>query len=502
MSSPCLWTKFECADVPRTLQYLTRSKPVPIDVTVDFDSDPQALSALKSATDRFGSLTLRLQAFELLRAFRQLESPARALEHLEVHAMPHLGDGPGFRPSISETFFGGSTPSLKSLYLSGINTKLNFSKFPALTHLTLVTSVRIFNMSELFQVFTSARLLEEVSVEFNGPTSPIPEGQVVIQLPRMRRLSFSNTVEEFPKHLLSSLVTPSVEEVRLDISLPGEDTRTLQDFLPPQLQNFPHLSKVDNLKLDVPHAHCNIQFGGPGGVISIHAFRGGNRGQKDNFQSHWLESLEPMSVTDVKDLTLRGYYPEIPLGQCPVFKTLKTMDAIQSLVVERCDNAIVINTLFPAEKEVALFPRLESLAFQLISEPTTIFPSLTDMARARSRLGLPLDKVSSDEYTTFRRSDVDSLRRHVRVVKLNTRANSPHSEPVSTYSYHAVTVRILFVWGLPVGSLLISFFKVNPLLPNKPGGQIPVHSPTGGSPNGSKGSRNPLADLAAMYSRG
>ena len=442
MSSPRLWTRFQCVDVARTLQYLARSKPVPINVKADFNSDIQAVIALGSATDRFGSLTLRLQPFDLLQVFRRFATPAPALERLEIHAMPHLGDGPAFRPTIPATFLGGSVPALKSLHLNGINTKLTFSEFPALTHLTLVTNMQIFDMSELFRVFTSARLLEEVSIQFSGPTSPIPEHQGIIRLSRMKKLSFSNTVGEFPKGLLALLVTPSVEEVKLEISLPGGDSRTMQDFLPTQLQNFPHLLNADSLKLDVPHAHCNIQLGGPGGMISIHALRSGTREQNDGFQSHWLNSLEPISIASVRDLTLRSYHPEDSLDLCPVFKSLKTLGGLRSLVVERCNNTVVIEALSPTKKGNVPFPQLESLTFQLITEPTTIFPGLTEMAQARGRMGLPLSKVSSDQYTTFRRSDVDALQRYVNCVELNTRVDSRSSEPANMSSYCIATVRV------------------------------------------------------------
>ena len=439
MSSPRLWSKFQCVNVARTLQYLARSEPVPINVIAGFDSDIRAVITLKSATDRFGSLTLRLQPFDLLQVFHHFVTPAPALERLEISATAYCGEGPAFRPTIPTTFLGGSTHALKSLNLHGINTKLDFSEFPALTRLTLVTNMQVFDMSELFGVFASARLLEEVSVQLSGPTAPIPGGQGVIRLPCMKKLGFSNTVGEFPKGLLALLVMPSVEEIKLEISLPGEDARTMQDFLPARLQNFPHLLKVDNLKLDVPHAHCNIQFGGPGGFISIHALRSGNREQNDGFQSHWLNSLGPMSISDVKDLTLRSYYPEEPLDKCPVLKSLKTLDGLRSLVVERCNNTIVLEALSPSKKGSILFPHMESLKFQLIAESTTIFPDLTNMVRARNQAGFPLSKVSSDKYTTFCRSDVDTLQPHVSRVELNTRADD--TQPSEPIPLRIITVR-------------------------------------------------------------
>ena len=75
-----------------------------------------------------------------------------------------------FQPTVPVTLLGSSMPALKSLLLNGINTKLNLFEFPALTRLTPVTNVQIFDMSELFWVFILAKLLE-VSVQFSSPTT-------------------------------------------------------------------------------------------------------------------------------------------------------------------------------------------------------------------------------------------------------------------------------------------------------------------------------------------
>ena len=452
VSSPRLWVNLRCEDTAQTLQYLARSNPAPIYVAADFYSDIQAVFALKPATDRFGSLKLRLESQDLLQAFHRLTTPALALEHLEIHAASHLGAGQPFPPSIPVTFLGGFTPALRSLHLGGINSTLNFSVFPALTRLTLVTNSNVFHMSELFRVFASAKLLEEVTVQLNGPTTPIPGSQNVVQLPKMQKLSFSNTVGKFPERLLSLLFMPFVEEIKLDISLPGGDARTMRDFLPAQLRNFPHLLGVDDLKLAVPHAHCNIRFSGPAGVVSVHASRRGSRRQNDDFQSHWLGSLEPMSITGVKSLALCNYHPEKPLDQCPVLESLQSIDRLRSLVVERCNNAILIKTLSPTTKGSILFPYLESLTLQLITKPTTIFPDLVGMARSRSRSGSPLSKVTSDQYTTFCCSDVDALRRHVGCVQLNTEADHPPSKPIHPIPHKSFPVSILFVWDLLIES--------------------------------------------------
>ena len=496
-SSPLLWTRFQCPDVARTLQYLARSEPVPINVTADFYSDVQAVISLKSVTHRFRSLALRLPSSDLPNIFHQLATPAPLLERLEVHSTPQLEEGLALYPSIPALFLGGSTPALKSLHLNGINSKLNFSEFPSLTRLALITSARTFDLSELFHVFTSARQLEDVSVEFTGPTTPVPESQEVIRLPRMKTVSFSNTARAFPGRLLPLLDMPSVGEVRLDVRLPQDDTRTIRDFLPPRLRNFPHLLKVDNLTLGVPYSHCNVRFSGPGGVFSVRASRWGNRQRNDDVQSHWLDSLEPMSITEVESLTLCSYHPEKSSDKCPIFKLLATMDGLRSLVVERCDNSRVIEALSPATGGIILFPRLESLMFQLTTEPTTVFPGLVDMARARSEAGFPLNEVASDKYTSFRRPDIDALRCYVGCVQLNTGEDSHSSEPTNSLSYETVMVSTLFS-SLTYGhQSLIPVFK-SPQ--QKQGCRAPGCSPTERSTYPNEG-KNPLTDLAVMYSR-
>ena len=429
-SSPHLWTKFQRKVATLTLQNLARSASLPIDVTAGPHSDIQAVTALSSATDRLRSLTLELRPLDLEQVFRELSNPAPVLEHLEVSIADDAGEG--FCPSIPKTFLGGSTPALKSLHLNKINTWLNFSQFPALTHLTITAPALGLDIWELFQVFKSAKLLEEVSVEFTGPTVTILESDTTVQPLEMRelkKLNFSNTSREFPEHLLPFLLMPSVEEVELRISLSRWDARTIQGFLPPLLRGTPHLLRVDSLELDVSYDHCNIRLGGCGVSVSICASRGKDRGEYGGFLSHWLDSLEPMSIADIKNLTLLYYCPKEPLGECPVLKLLRTMEGVRSLVVERC-NANTIKTLYPfeSEGESILFPSLESLTFQRIVTPT-IFPDLTHMAQARSDAGFRLNRVSSDQYTYFRRSDVDSLQLHVNHVQLNMRADSHIEAP-------------------------------------------------------------------------
>lgn len=399
-SSPHLWTEFKCKTEALTRAYLTRSESLSIDVIAGPSSEIQAVTTLRLATDRLRSFTLQLQPLQLVQVFRALSTPAPVLEHLEVS---FTDDAEVFNSPIPVTF-GGSTPALKSLHLNKINTQLNFSKFPALTRLTLVTADQLFDVSELFHVFMSARLLEEVSVTFSHSTRPIPENQAIIYLPRMRHLSFSNTrAGEFPSRLLSPLRMNSVKEVKLDINLPREDTRTLRDFLPPF-----HCSslEVENLELDVPDARCNILFSGPGGVVSIHASRGESRRHDDGFQSHWLNSIEPTSIMGVNVVTLRNYSPSQYFDQASVLRLLRRMDGVQTLIVEQCNEKSIIEALSPLRNGSVLFPGLEYLTFGPTKEPTAIFlnPKVEVLARGR---------VSSNEYITFSRSDIESLRRLV-----------------------------------------------------------------------------------------
>jgi hypothetical protein len=254
---------------------------------------------------------------------------------------------------------------------------------------------------------------------------PIPGTQGVISLPQMKKLNFSNTTRGFPERLLSLLFMPSVEEVKLDISLPGEDTRTMLDFLPARYPNFPHLLKADNLKLSVPDAHCNVQLSGPAGVVSIHASRMGSRQQKDDFQSRWLDSLEPTLITGIKGLTLCNYRPEKPSDQCPVLRLLQSMDGLRSLAMERCNNAILSKALYPSPNGSILLPHLESFTLQPSTNLKAVFPDLAEMARARGWEGFPLSKVPLDQHAAFRRSDVVAPQRHVNSVQRSAEADSP-----------------------------------------------------------------------------
>ena len=406
VSSPCLWTKFECEDLELTRQHLERSRPFPINVTASSDSDVQAVIALKSGTERFKSLSLHLPLAPLSIVLNQLTDPAPTLEYLCISV-----DSCGI--SIPAKFLGGSTPVLKSLDLDQINNPLNFSKFPALTCLTLTTTWG-FDMSELFQLFASARLLEVVSVEFSGLKEPIQESQEVISLPEIRSLTFSNIAGEFPTRLLFLLDTPSVEKVMLNISLSSWNEQTMWDFLPSV-----HVSSLDSLKLDVNFDPCcNLQFSGPGGVVSINVKSGGPRRLYGGLQSRWLGSLEPESFAHVKHLTLRSYNPTGRFDQHSVLELLGTMDGVRSLIAEWCDAKWIVEALsLFKEGRIELFPELESLTFREHVQKG-VFPGLRDMARAREGTGFRLNEVSFDRSVPD--SDADSLEPYVGRVRRNT----------------------------------------------------------------------------------
>lgn len=413
--SPRLWTEFRCGSVATTQQCLMRSEPLPISVIADSDSNFEAVTALKFATDRLKSLTLRLSPPSFWGGVRALAYQSHSLENLKLYP-------PSEGPYVPEKFLDSSAATLKSLlksqYLNNINVQLKLFEFPVLTHLTFTTNgTWRFDMSQLFHVFTSARLLQEVCVTFFGPTTPIPAGHEVVRLPRMKKLNFSNKSGKFPKRLLSSLHVPSVEKIELDIYLPRKDRRTVPDFLPPKLRDLPHFSKLDSLELGVSQAHCDIRYSGPNGMMSI-------RSSHHNAHSDWFGS----PIADVKDLTLLCCY-----GRLDFLKFLGTMDRVESLAIKQHETTCsVIQEL--GSMSIAgsfLFPRLESLTF-LPSElmrkhqhltdvaPSSIFPGLTAMARARDKAGFRISKVSSECSTTFSRSDVESLKPYVTCVQLKT----------------------------------------------------------------------------------
>lgn len=416
-SSPSLWTEFTCKGVLKTLEYLGAA---PIDVIAcckpGVSIDIEAVIALKSATERFRFLTLQLEPSELSRVLGELVDPAPILEHLRL-SLPRPEHGSG---SIPENFLGGSTPSLKSMHLCDINTGIFFSEFPLLTRLILTTNTETFDISQLFRVFTSAKLLEEVNVRFLGPTTVIPETQAVIDLLWMREFIFSTKHEESPKRLLSFLNMPSVRKVELSFHNVRKGIETMQDFLPPQLWTFPHLLKIHTLKLDVSDSDCWTQFCGPGGVVSVHVSPFYEERGDVLWQSHWLGFLVPMSIADIENITLNTSSLLETGARLFFLELLRTMNGVQDLTMERCNDKMIIGALSPSTEGGILFPHLKSLMFRLTPKGATVFPHLTDMSRARDQQSYPLGKVSSDESRTFRRSDVDSLKPHVSCVQLNT----------------------------------------------------------------------------------
>ena len=438
VSSPCLWTEFECKDLELTRQHLERSRPFPINVTASSDSDVQAVLALKSETERFKSLSLHLPLAPLSIVLNQLTDPAPTLEYFCISV-----DSCGI--SIPAKFLGGSTPALKSLQLLRISSQLNFSEFPALTRLSLITSPG-FDMSELLQLFASAQFLEEVSVEFCGHPTPISESQVVVQLPRMKSLRFSNRFAEFPKRLLFFLDTPFVDKVELDIKLGMSETRTMRDFLPPQLLHL----KVDSMELSVAGVCYDVRFRGPGGEVFIRTVFNDGQGAGGVTQSRWFDSFEPMLTADVKDLTLDRYVPTQDFDHPSVLRLLMTMDGVRSFIVILCDNTSIIEALSPPEEgRNILFPHLESLAFK-----KTIYTlsGLRKMVRAREKSGFRISKVFHDQHVHPYRHPTACKAKimHLRAARL-----SRLRKPAEVSSQSIPTVKILSISGIIVEFTLL-----------------------------------------------
>ena len=413
-SSPRLWTEFQCEHVAQTLQHLKLSQPFPINVTTGYGSDVRAVIALKSATERFKSLTLHLSPSDLGLVFGELVTPAPTLEYLKITAAFTIESNNWVDVDIPAKFLQGHTPALKSLIINGISTSSYYFQFPALTRLSLTTDTGTFYMSQLFQLFASARLLEVVFVQFCGDTVPVQESQDIIRLPRIRALTFSNAVGYFPTQLLFLLDTPSVEEFMLDISLPDEDTRTMRDFLPPL-----HILSLDNLELDVATAYCYIKFDGPDRLVSIDVQSEEGGRVDDDFQSRWFDFLEPGPFAHVKHLTLRNYNPTEQFNQYSVLELLRTMAGVRSLIVERCSNTRIVEALSLSTEQgrIDLFPELESLTLRGHVQEG-IFPGLRDMARVREGTGFRLSDVSFDQYVYD--SDADSFKPYVGRVERNT----------------------------------------------------------------------------------
>ena len=420
-SSPRLWTTFTCKAEAQTLQYLTRSEHFLINATVDSSSfEMKAAIALRSAADRLRSLNLKLgpsKAFEIL---VKLDKPTPALKHLRISVVPTDKDpmaGRGF--VIPATFLGGSTPTLQSLHLHKINTRLNFPNLSGLIYLTFDTSLGAFNMSELFQILTSTTLLEVLTIKFSGPLTSIPVNQGTILLQRLKKLRLSSKLVKFPERLLSLLKMPLVKEINLDLWLPEEDTRILQDFLPSR-RNLPHTVKLDTLELHLRDGVCNFQSRGPSIVVWVHASCLKRSRRVIPWQSSWLRNLQPMWTSDVKNLTLSG---DIPLDWHYYWCLFWTMTRVQSLFIEDCSNGRIMEAMTPSMGYRTLFQHLKHLQFLSTPYTTEIFPGLTKLAQKRCQEGTPLIKVSSDKYRAFPRSDVESLQPYVQDVRLNKRAD-------------------------------------------------------------------------------
>ena len=107
-----------------------------------------------------------------------------------------------------------------------------------------------------------------------------------------------------------------------------------------------------------------------------------------------LHSLGPHILSTTRRLTISGFvYPSLAnIEECPVFRTLSSMNDLQTLVLIECKNKLFTSTLNPERhpSQLVLCPNLEKIVIYSTSQCNT--KGLVSMARERTLRGA---KVSS-----------------------------------------------------------------------------------------------------------
>ena len=205
ISRSSLWTFFDCTSVEKTRVYLERSKTSLAIWLGEEDSDPFLNDAFLLTVPhlrQFKSLFLSVPSNEPLQVARHLGGPAPLLEELRL-----ANNSSSTIPIIGQAMFGGNSPALRGIRLSGVVSNLvgtNISNLRVF-HLRRVPSL-VISVAGLLDLFERAPLLRRIQLENAFPVSSnAPPGRMVA-LTHLKYL----IIHAQPAHaiLLNHLTTP------------------------------------------------------------------------------------------------------------------------------------------------------------------------------------------------------------------------------------------------------------------------------------------------------
>jgi hypothetical protein len=403
-----LWTDVYCVDTDKTLVYLERSEPSPINLWLDADSEgdlsphnpfpqvvPHAISRLKS-------LDIIGRPRNLLDITDHLSRPAPLLERLSIHG--GCESDPQLHHVLPTTFFNGDLHSLHELFLWSVRTELPWRNMVNLTSFTLgCTLPEDIPIGRLLDFFEAAPHLRSVHLLTATPISGAQDGRLVSLACLEKMYIFGY---EPPSLLLDHLIIPAGANLTTETSSHGHQ---IDGHLPKSLDNLRNLSDFTEIHLSAKKSSPHIRFSGPNGQVSIIPMSPGS-----NTTRLVLRSLARIDTSKTKWLKIG--YGDSP-STTPLFRALLRMKDLRTFTLSQCASPdIFLHTLDPRMNSsgVVVCPKLEELVLILRRDGETLdIKSIINVAVARASRGAKLELVRIVTHDESMQIDALELREHV-----------------------------------------------------------------------------------------
>ncbi|KAI1788505.1 hypothetical protein LXA43DRAFT_641383 [Ganoderma leucocontextum] len=243
VQNPWLWTSFPIHDHVGVKEFLTRSKNLPISLSLTHRFSSNFAPVLAPSTHRIRSLhisTILADDIEML--WTELSCPAPNLQELFIEHLPRNffvhGHAVGRVVQLSP-MFNGEAPSLRVLTLRGVPSPFKVLP-PSLVHLSVGTMQGpLPPFAELLEMLGNCPLLETLDLRGTWEWDEFTDHPLVrngVALPKLAATYLELEPQEAPGMLLSSLALPPHTDVSIAAVLEdGRDFVHILDTIVPPL---------------------------------------------------------------------------------------------------------------------------------------------------------------------------------------------------------------------------------------------------------------------------
>ena len=372
-SHSSLWTHLNFTNIERTRAYIQRSKSSLLNISIGNRGIKtylnHTLPLVIPHVSRLRSLVVNAPSIpDVLRHFR---CHAPLLEQLDIeNTSPDV--------QILNALFGGDPSHLRGLSLVGVATDLPWTNMANLTVFRLsCPRGHEVTVTQLLDFFESAPLLHTINITNSIPNSSDAPPKRIVSLRHLNSLSIGG-VSVHP--ILTHLHIPTGASLSVRTVFSSQSSPLLDYLLEPP-PNFENLSHITMLNFCFKDKHA--QLVGPNWSLCLSSDWDDQVVPSSNMGHQILHSLGPHILSTTRRLTISGFvYPSLAnTEECPVFRTLSSMNDLQTLILIECKNKLFTSTLNPERhpSQLVLCPNLEKIIIYSTSQCNT--KGLVSMAR-------------------------------------------------------------------------------------------------------------------------